>query len=128
MADLITIKKWTGTSPATPSGTQYVILKDDDFGLPQQLKRIYAVYITYKTYSGSGTIAMNAAISYDTDGGSTFITTYIHATALPEATAWDVAAIEFSTVIQCQSFRLRCNMEYINDITVEYRPIYKRVS
>ena len=120
------IKKWSDTS-ATAS--QYVIFRDDDFGSPAMTKHIYSVRITYKSTQAHN---MNALLNYALDGATSFVTTYVPATSVSTASSWDVTVITFTTILACQSFRLKlihtAGTLNINDIAVEYRTIYKRVT
>ena len=121
-----TIKKW---SPTPVAGTGWVTFKDEDFGNPHQIKRIYGFSITYKA---SVAINMNALMSYVLDGGTSFVTTYIPATELPISAIWNVAYIELSTPISCQSICGKAawttNLVRVNDIAIECRPIHKEVT
>ena len=126
MADLVTLKAWDGDSA---SAAQYFTTRDEDFGDPSRIKRIYAVYITYKA---STAINMNALLTYVLDGGTSFVNTYVPATTIPLSTTWNVAVIEFSTILSAQSIRLKLTHPSgtfeINEISVEFRPIHRRVA
>jgi len=118
-----TIKKW---DPTPVAGTGWVTFKDEDFGNPHQVKRIYGFSITYKA---SVKINMNDLVTYALDGGTSFVNTYIPATELPVAATWNMAYIELSTPISVQSIRVKAawtsNLVRVNDIAVENRPIHK---
>jgi hypothetical protein len=105
---------------------------DDDFGDPNIIKEIYEIVITYKS---AVAVNMNALLSYGIDGkDDPDTTTYVPATSIGvSATDWNVAVIELSTSVQCQSFRWKLGQTtaaqkfYINDVGVRFRPIPTRV-
>jgi len=128
MADLIIIKRWDGT-PALGSGD--VTFKDEDFGNPNQIKRIYGFSVTYKA---TVKVNMNAMLRYALDGGTTFPnpSDYVPTTELPVAATWNMAYIALTTPVSCQSIRVKlsCDSQIfrINDFAIEYRPIHKEVT
>lgn len=127
MADLVTIQKWSDAS-ASASG-QYFTLKDDDFDLPANIKKVYKVIMTYKS---DAAVTMNVLFTYVTDGGTSFINTYITDPSVPTAATWDISVMEFSTIVECQSIRFKFSPATgtfsVNDIGIEKRPIYRRVT
>jgi hypothetical protein len=127
MADLITIRRWINSS--TTQTTSYVTLKDEDFGEPNLIKKVYGVYFTYKT---STLIAKNSLLSYVLDGGTSFITTYVPTDNVSASSVWGKDSIIFTTPLSCQSIRLKFTRSgatfSLNDIGIEYRIIRKRVA
>jgi hypothetical protein len=121
---------------AIAQGSQELITKDIDFGSPGITKKIYKVYVTYK----SGEVQANP-MEYSVDGkgswtdittGAGTITTDAgDSDTLPTASAWDVAVFKFASPISCQSIQLKFNppdsaLMEINDMTIEYREIRSR--
>jgi len=116
---------WDDTS-ASKSGITFTT-KDIDFGDLLHVKKIYKVYVTYK----SSAIQTNA-LKYDINGGTTFSST-VENKNFPVASNWDVAVFTFSPPKECQSMALKLACPSIgtfdvNDIVIEYRLISKRVS
>jgi len=128
-SDTGTVVKWDDTSDT--SGNLSVITKDIDFGQPGVRKKIYRVYVTYK--SGATT---NVQVDYDVDGGTTFPYdfadgTNFTTTELDNASGWQVAELKpdvSSEANNIKSFRLRFATDgtvpagfEINDISAVYR-------
>jgi len=126
MADLVTLKKWDGDSA---SAAQYFTTRDEDFGDPTRIKRIYAIYFSYRA---SANINMNAMLTYVLDGGTTFINTYVPATQLNLSTIWAKGVIEFSTILSAQSIRLKFTHPSgtfeVNEDSIEFRTIHRRIA
>jgi hypothetical protein len=127
LGDSSGIYKWTDTPTAA---TQYFTTKDIDFNLPSVNKRVYAIYLRYKS---SVAQQMNNTLSYILDGedASGFINTYIPSTLISSSSDWDIAAINFSTILDAQSIQLKISATgtfEVDQIMIEYRPIYKRIS
>ena len=116
------------------SSTGFVFqTKDIDFGEPSVRKKVYRVYITYKT---GGTTSVQ--VLYDVDGGTTFSKTFQDGTNLTSSEldndgggAWTQAVLKPSTSSQANniySFALKFTTDgtvpatfEINDITIIYR-------
>ena len=126
MADLVTLRKWDGDSA---SAAQYFTTRDEDFGDPSRIKRIYAVYFSYKA---SANINMNALLTYALDGGTSFVNTYVPATQLNLSTIWAKGIIEFSTILSAQSIRLKFSHPSgtfeVNEDSIEFRGIHRRIA
>ena len=113
------------------SNTFLVKTKDIDFGQPGVLKRIYAVYVTYK----SDNLQTNP-ISYEIDG-TTNSYTNLTGNFSAGTTQWDILKTT-SSPFNCQSLQLKITNPtnavgatagiQINDITIEYRVLHKKVS
>ena len=126
------VKKYSGTTLYNgAAGTFLVKTKDIDFGQPDRLKKIYAVYVTYKSDN-----AQTAPISYEIDGTTN---SYTNLTGNFSATTqWDVLKAYPSSPFTCQSLQLKITNPdnavgatagiQINDITIEYRVLHSRVS
>jgi hypothetical protein len=103
-----------------------IVTKDIDFGEPGRIKKVYSVRVTYKSSA-----IQTQPILFATDGGSSF-------TALTgnfaSTSAFDVLVATPSSPIECQSLQLKITNASaagtieINDISIEYRNIYKRVT
>ena len=84
--------------------------------------------MTYRTASGSQT----TPISYATDGGTTY--TALNGNITDTSGAWTVSKFYPSTPIECQSIKFKITNPTqvttleINDMSVEYRQIHKRVA
>ena len=109
----------------TPTSNPYwdVITKDIDFGEPAVRKKIYKVYITYR--SDSYTVP---AVGYGVDGSSTPGTVATTVTAFTDTSnQWTRAEYKFgSDANNCKSIQLRITQTAhtsfeINDITFIYR-------
>ena len=117
-------------SDYTPSnraaGKIVIVTKDIDFGEPGRIKKVYSVRVTYKSSA-----IQTQPILFATNGGSSF-------TALTgnfaSTSAFDVLVATPSSPIECQSLQLKITNASaagtieINDISIEYRNIYKRVT
>ena len=119
----MTFMKWSDASNAT-SLIEFRT-KDIDFGNPGQLKKIYRIYVTYKA-SGSLTTPMRYLINGGAGAGTAFTGNFA------TKTNWDVL-VATATPFTCQSLQLVFDASSstkidINDITILYRPIYRRVS
>jgi len=118
---------WDDVSDATD--TFGFTTKDIDFGQPSQRKKVYKIYITYKT-AASGSILSNVQVDYDVDGGITFPYDFT-VPELPAANGWQVAELEPDTSSEAnniKSIRLRFATDnavpvgfQINDISIVYR-------
>ena len=113
-------------STATVANTVKLRTKDFDFGDPSLTKRIYAVYITYK----SDDVLTNYFTIKDPDG-----TTYaLGGTIAASPTNWATVKLTPSSTCTVSKAALYLNSStnerivYINDMTIEYRMLKKRVS
>ena len=129
-ADVVT---WNPDA-ATSTGFLYQT-KDIDFGEPAVRKKVYRVYVTYKT-AASGSVASNVQVDYDVNGGTTFPYdfadgTNFASTELGAANGWQVAELKpdvSSEANNIKSFQLRFATDgtvpvgfEINDISIVYR-------
>ena len=123
------INTWQ-TSPQSSTGFLYKT-PDIDFGEPGVRKKVYKVYVTYK--SGATT---NVQVDYDVNGGTTFPYDFANGTnfasnELASASGWQVAELKPDTSSESnniKSFQLRFATDgtvpsgfEINDITIVYR-------
>lgn len=126
------VKKYSGiTLYNGGAGTFLVKTKDIDFGQPGRLKKIYAVYITYKSDNSQTT-----PISYEIDG-TTNSYTNLTGNFVATSNQWDVLKAYPGSPFTCQSLQLKITNSasagtssgiQINDITIEYRVLHTRVS
>ena len=122
--------------PKASSGFLYTT-KDIDFGEPGVRKKVYKVYVTYKT-AASGSAASNVIVDYDVNGGTTFPYDFADGTnfasnELSAANGWQVAELkpdDSTEANNIKSFQLRFQVQSgqivpvgfeINDISIIYR-------
>jgi hypothetical protein len=134
----VAFKKWDSDDTTSKSNI-ILTTKDIDFGNPSLLKKIYAAYITYKL--GDNTQANPLEYSVDgkvswtdiTTGNGTATVGGSDSDTLPLSSSWDVVKFTPASPISCQSLQLRFNLPSdgtfnINDISIEYRQLGKRVN
>jgi len=123
--------------PASGSVVAELQTKDIDFGDPSILKKVYAVYMTYKS-----SVDQLTPLKFSLDGKASFSDFATASNVAPAGddsgdldaqASWDVAKFTADSVQTCQSIQFKFNPPdagtfEINDISVEYRPLYKRVS
>ena len=123
--------------PASGSVVAELQTKDIDFGDPSILKKVYAVYMTYKS-----SVDQLKPLEFSLDGKANFSDFATASNVAPAGddsgdldaqASWDVAKFTADSVQTCQSIQFKLNPPdagtfEINDISVEYRPLYKRVS
>jgi len=125
-----TVRKTWQVSSQSSTGFEYRT-PDIDFGEPGVRKKVYKVYVTYK--SGATT---NVQVDYDVNGGTTFPYdfadgTNFTTTELASASGWQVAELKPDNSTESnniKSFQLRFATDgtvpsgfEINDITIVYR-------
>jgi len=125
-----TVRKTWQTSAQSSTGFEY-ITSDIDFGQPAVRKKVYKVYVTYK--SGATT---NVQVDYDVNGGTTFPYDFANgdnftSNELANASGWQVAELKPDNSTESnniKSFQLRFATDgtvpsgfEINDITIIYR-------
>jgi len=116
------------------AGTTFdIILKDDDFGMPNIVKKIYGVTVEY----ASGASNSNGLKYYYTNDSGTKQAVAnggtLASTSGYSGADIDVNKITFSTPLLASSFQVRLDMDggsiqIINNVGVEYRPIHKRIT
>ena len=125
-----TVRKTWQVSSQSSTGFEYRT-PDIDFGEPGVRKKVYKVYVTYK--SGATT---NVQVDYDVNGGTTFPYDFANGTnftsnELANASGWQVAELKPDNSTESnniKSFQLRFATDgtvpsgfEINDITIVYR-------
>ena len=110
------------------SATKFIVkTKDFDFGDPARIKKVYGLRITYQSSS-----AQTAPIAYAINGSTSF--SNFTGNFLDTSNAWDVLYAYTASPIECQSMQLKISNPTasaridINDISIEYRTINKRVT
>jgi len=122
--------KWDSDDTSTKSDISFTT-KDIDFGNPSAIKKIYKAYITYKSDGAETTpftYAINGKGNFSGDGGGTFTGNFANTFS-----KWDVLTITPSSTLSVQSLQLKftgptAGLFDINDVSIEYRPIHKKVS
>ena len=98
--------------------------KDISFGAPSAVKRVYAVYITYKS-SGALTGMFTAIDETETS-------TDLNGTISTSATNWAKVKLTPSSPITCNKLSIKFNSAgtsltaYVNDIDIEYRILHRK--
>jgi hypothetical protein len=115
-----------------------IILKNDDFGLPGVAKKVYAIYVEY----GSSAAQANAvkfrttsSVGVGASSGSGGTTAGSLASISSDLTYVNVDRFTTNLPVTCNSFEVRLlspggssGQIKITNVTVEYRPIYKRIT
>jgi len=125
------IKEWSDTMRAIGEDEFKFTTRDIDFGDPGRKKKVYGLTLTYKSDTNQ-----TQPIYYATDGSTSFSSQLTGNFA--SGSGWQKLRATVSTPIECQSIRFKVTNPstatgvtdgiQINDLSVEYRPIYKRVS
>jgi hypothetical protein len=106
--------------------------KDIDFGDPGHIKKVYGVRITYQSSAAQTTpisYAIDGIGNFASAGGGAFTGNFADTSDV-----WDVLYAYPSSPVECQSMQLQVSNPTtsgtinINDISIEYRPIHKRVT
>ena len=115
------------------SATKWIMkTKDIDFGDPGHIKKVYGVRITYQS-----SIAQTNPIAYAIDGIGNFSSAgggNFTGDFADTSDVWDVLNATVSSPVECQSMQLKISNPTstgtikINDISIEYRPIHKKVT
>jgi len=131
-ADNYSVKEWSDDIRDVTAENFKVTTKDIDFGDPGRVKKVYGITLTYKSDNDQ-----TQPIYYATDGGTSF-SDQLTGNFSGTGTGWKKLRATSSSPISCQSIRFRITNPttttgtsegiQINDMSIEYRPIYKRVS
>lgn len=131
------IETYDGTPAASLSGGGFgITLKNDDFGLPGVVKKVYGMTVEYSSSHSSGSIDFKY---YHTDSAGT--KQGIASAFTPPATAGDldvfqqefknsgslapISANSFQPHFSCHNLN---GIHKVHSVTVEYRPIKKRIT
>jgi hypothetical protein len=118
--DGVTIDKWVMKT------------KDIDFGDPARIKKVYGVRVTYQSSAAQTTpvsYAIDGIGNFSSAGGGNFTGNFTDTSDV-----WDVLNATVSSPVECQSMQLQITNPTtigtinINDISIEYRTIHKRVT
>jgi hypothetical protein len=110
-----------------------ITLKDDDFGLPNTVKKIYGITIEYASNAANSS-AINYVYVNDSGTRQGSSSSGLSSSTVATTSAdLDVNRYTFDTPLLASSFQLRLDLngdslQTINNIGIEYRPIYKRVT
>ena len=123
------MKEWSDDMRDVATNNFSITTKDFDFGEPGRMKKIYSVIITYKSDN-----AQTQPIYYAVDGSDSFSSQLTG--NFTANTSWAVLRATAATPIECQSIRFKVKNPtngtgstagiQINDISIEYRGIFKR--
>ena len=123
----VEMRYWKNIDRAITNRTNTTLLtKDIDFGDPSRIKKIYNIYVTYRK-EGSA-----PSVSYALNGSNNFTT--ISNTTFASTDTWEIEKIPLQSALQCQSIKIKIGIASthslfdINDISIDYRPIYRKVS
>jgi hypothetical protein len=100
--------------------------KEFDFGIPNKQKKLYAVYITYKSSAD-----ISAKLKYSIDGGVTWVA-FSSGSSATSTSTWQKGKWSLTTPVTSSKFMLQLDTTttsatvWINDIGFEYRTIHKR--
>ena len=106
--------------------------KDIDFGDPGHIKKVYGVRVTYQSSAAQTTpisYAIDGIGNFASAGGGAFTGNFADTSDV-----WDVLYAYPASPVECQSMQLKISNPTnagtikINDISIEYRPIHKRVT
>jgi len=106
--------------------------KDIDFGDPGHIKKVYGVRVTYQANDDQTTpisYAIDGIGNFASAGGGAFTGDFADTSDV-----WDVLYAYPASPVECQSMQLKISNPTnagtinINDISIEYRPIHKRVT
>ena len=123
-------------TPGNDDSALYFKSKDFDFGNPGVRKKIYKVYVTYKSVDPGGSAAdSKILVKHSTNGGTSYTafsdnsTNYAASTGLTGSTSWATAILKpTSSINNIYSFQLEFSAAAdvpsgfeINDISIVYR-------
>jgi hypothetical protein len=133
----VAFKKWDSDDTTISKSDIVLTTKDIDFGDPSILKKVYAVYMTYKS-----SVDQLKPLEFSLDGKDSFSDFATASNVAPAGddsgdldaqASWDVATFTADSIPSCQSIQFKFNPPSagtfnINDISIEYRQLRKRVT
>ena len=132
------IHSYDGESDDSGSNVFDIVFKNDDFGLPGVVKKVYAIYVEYASSAAqANAVKFRTTSSVGTgestgDGGTTAGSL---ASISSNLTYVNVDRFTTGLPVTCNSFEVRLlapgdssGQIKITNVTVEYRPIYKRIT
>jgi len=127
MTDGGVIRKYSPVSSSKPGDSIELITKYIDFGLPNNMKKIYKIAVTYKSTATQANILRCRYIDKNgTMQNSTFSSNLFDDLTLAAHTNWGIAVYEPTSALQCQSIQFKIKPPStgtidINEIMVYYR-------
>ena len=132
------IHSYDGESDDSGTNVFDIVFKNDDFGLPGVVKKVYAIYVEY----GSSAAQANAvrfkhtnSVGTGLSSGDNGTTAGSLASISSDLTNVNVDRFTTGLPVECNSFEVRLvapgdssGQIKITNVTVEYRPIYKRIT
>jgi len=106
--------------------------KDMDFGEPGRIKKVYSLRVTYQSSAAQTTpiaYAIDGIGNFASAGGGNFTGNFADTSDV-----WDVLYAYPSSPVECQSMQIKVTNPTtagtinINDVSIEYRTLYKRVT
>jgi len=100
--------------------------KELDFGIPNKIKKLYAVYIRYKSNT-----SLASLVKYSIDGGANWVA-FSSGSSATSTTIWQKGKWTLTTPAESSAFMIQLDTAsttaqvYINDISFEYRTMHKR--
>lgn len=100
--------------------------KELDFGIPNKQKKLYAVYVTYKSSAD-----ISAKFKYSIDGGTNWVA-FSSGSSTTGTTTWIKGKWSLTTPAVSSKFMLQLDTTttsatvWINDISFEYRTMHKK--
>jgi len=128
-SDNIVVKEWSDNPRGIASGKFSIATKDFDLGIPAKAKKLYAVTITYKS-----DVAQTNPVFYAIDGSDTFVAMTGN---MEVSSSWKKLRAVVSSPVEFQSIKIKIENTtttstttgiQINDISIEYRALFKRVT
>ena len=104
-------------------------LKDDDFGLPNIIKKVYGVTVEYSTTAANSN---GVKFEYTNDSGARISSANLGSLSSTSG-VMTVDRFVMTTPVLASSFQVQLDLDgnslnNINNVAVEYRPIYKRIT
>lgn len=128
-SDAYNLKEWSDDMRDVSANSFSITTKDFDFGEAGRKKKVYSVIITYKSDN-----SQTQPVYYAIDGSDDFSSQLTG--DFSSSTNWTVLRAISATPIECQSIRFKVKNPtngtgstagiQINDITIEYRTLFKR--
>ena len=106
--------------------------KDIDFGDPARIKKVYGVRVSYQSSAAQTTpiaYAIDGIANFSGAGGGNFTGNFADTSGV-----WDILYAYVASPVECQSMQIQVSNPTsngtikINDISIEYRTINKRVT
>lgn len=106
--------------------------KDIDFGDPARIKKVYGVRVSYQSSAAQTTpiaYAIDGIANFASAGGGNFTGNFADTSGV-----WDILYAYVASPVECQSMQIQVSNPAsngtikINDISIEYRTINKRVT